>query len=324
MKRFPTLIVLAAMTTAAGCGMQGLILGTEGSYLLTVRDALALPNEKVQLQARFQAGDFLRGRQGHVVRFDRGGKIYKATVTDADGVATVTFTPAQAGDYRFAAEVSPDGLPDDAPAPRELLVACRAAEEPIAVVDLDKTVVASGFHTVLLGNPQPMAGSPEVLNRLARTHTVVFLTHRPDYFGPKSKTWLRAKGYPPGPVLLSSMGGFLKGSGTYKTEAIQALKKRFTKVEIGIGDKAGDVQAYHENGLKGFLIIQVADDATPAQLDLLADSMKDLPDAVQVVTGWDQIEKALFDGGRFPRSAMEQHLRDLATQRKAQQAATNP
>ena len=321
MKRFPTLIVLAAMTTAAGCGMQGLILGTEGSYLLTVRDALALPNEEVQLQARFQAGDFLRGRQGHVVRFDHGGKIYKATVTDADGVATVTFTPTQAGDYRFAAEVSPDGLPDDPPAPRELLVACRAAEEPIAVVDLDKTVVASGFHTVLLGNPQPMAGSPEVLNRLARTHTVVFLTHRPDYFGPKSKTWLKAKGYPRGPVLLATVGSFLKGSGAYKSEMIKTLKKRFTKIEIGIGDKTTDVEAYHENGLKAFLIIQVSQDASSQKLEALADSIKDLPDAIQVVTGWDQIEAALFGRGKFPRSAMEKRIRRLAAQRRKAEAA---
>ena len=324
MRRLLAFVLLAFLTAATGCGTQQILLGTTGSYLLTARDALALPGEEVALEARFQAGDLLRGRQGVIVRFRHGDQMYKATETDADGMASVTFTPSEAGDYRFVVEVAPNGLPDAPPEPRELLVACRKADTRLAIVDLDKTVVASGFHTVLLGNPTPMSGSVEVLNRLARTHTVVFLTHRPDYFGPKSKTWLRAKGYPPGPVLLSSMGGFLKGSGTYKTEAIQALKKRFTKVEIGIGDKAGDVQAYHENGLKGFLIIQVADDATPAQLDLLADSMKDLPDAVQVVTGWDQIEKALFDGGRFPRSAMEQHLRDLATQRKAQQAATNP
>jgi len=321
MKRLPTLMFLAAVTTAAGCGAQGLILGTEGSYLLTVRDALALPGEEIQLQARFQGGDFLRGRQGHVVRFDHDGKIYKATSTDAHGVAAVTFTPPQAGDYRFVVEVSPDGLPDDPPAARELLVACRAADVPTAVVDLDKTVVASGFHTVLLGNPTPMARSPEVLNRLARTHTIVFLTHRPDYFGPKSKAWLKANGYPPGPVLMSTVGSFLKGSGTYKSEMIAALKKRFTKVEIGIGDKTSDVEAYHENGLKAFLIIQIPDDAAPETLEALADSIKDLPDAVQVVTGWDQVEEGLFGRGKYPRSAMEKKLRSLAAQRKNQEAA---
>ncbi len=324
MKRFLRPVLLAALTTAAGCGAQGLILGIEGSYLLTVRDAVAVPGEEVQLQARFQGGDFLRGRQGHVIRFDRGGKIYRAASTDAHGVAAVTFTPAQAGDYRFVAEVSPDGLPDDPPKPGELLVACRAADTPIAVVDLDKTVVASGFHTVLLGNPTPMARSAEVLKRLAGTHTVVFLTHRPDYFGPKSKTWLKAKGYPPGPVLLSTVGSFLKGSGAYKSEMIAALKKRFTKVEVGIGDKTSDVQAYHENGLKAFLIIQVADGAAAAGLEALADSIKDLPDAIQVVTGWDQVEEGLFGRGKYPRSAMEKKLRSLAAERKKEEAAAGP
>jgi len=322
MKRFLTFVLLAALTTAAGCGAQSLILGTEGSYLLTVRDALALPGEETQLEARFQGGDFLRGRQGQVIRFDRDGKIYRAASTDAHGVASVTFTPEQAGDYRFTADVSPDGLPDDPPKPRELLVACRAADTAIAVVDLDKTVVASGFQTVLLGNPTPMARSPEVLKRLAATHTIVFLTHRPDYFGPKSKTWLKAKGYPPGPVLMSTVGSFLKGSGTYKSEMIAALKKRFTKVEIGIGDKISDVEAYHENGLKAFLILQVAEDAPSAELEALADSIKDLPDAIQVVTGWNQVEEGLFGRGTYPRSAMETKLRSLAAQRKKEEAAT--
>ena len=324
MKRFLRPVLLAALTTAAGCGAQGLILGTDGSYLLTVRDAVAVPGEEVQLRARFQGGDFLRGRQGHVIRFDRGGKIYRAASTDAGGVAAVTFTPDQAGDYRFVAEVSADGLPDDPPKPRELLVACRAAETPIAVVDLDKTVVASGFHTVLLGNPTPMARSAEVLKRLAGTHTIVFLTHRPDYFGPKSKTWLKAKGYPPGPVLLSTVGSFLKGSGAYKSEMIAALKKRFTKVEVGIGDKTSDVRAYHENGLKAFLIIQIADDASAAGLEVLADSIKDLPDAIHVVTGWDQVEEGLFGRGKYPRSAMEKKLRSLAAERKKEEAAAGP
>ena len=317
MKRFLMPVLLAALTTAAGCGAQGPILGTEGSYLLTVRDAVAVPGEEVQLQARFQGGDFLRGRQGHVIRFDRGGRIYRAASTDAHGVAAVTFTPAQAGDYRFVAEVSPDGLPDDPPKPRELLVACRAADTPIAVVDLDETVVASG-------NPTPMARSAEVLKRLAGTHTVVFLTHRPDCFGPKSKTWLKAKGYPAGPVLLSTVGSFLKGSGAYKSEMIAALKRRFTKVEVGIGDKTSDVRAYHENGLKAFLIIQVADDASAAALEALADSIKDLPDAIHVVTGWDQVEEGLFGRGKYPRSAMEKKLRSLAAERKKEEAAARP
>jgi len=67
---------------------------------------------------------------------------------------------------------------------------------------------------------------------------------------------LRDKKYPAGPVLLSTVGGFLKGSGKYKTEMLRRLQVGFKKIEVGIGDKVSDAAAYHENGLKSFLIIQ--------------------------------------------------------------------
>jgi hypothetical protein len=320
MRRVLTLAICLS-AAAAGCGTQQILLGTEGSYLFTVMDGLALPGEEVPLRARLQAGDLLRGQAGKVVRFSRDAALYKASETDDDGAAVVTFTPGEPGDYRFVAEVAPTGLPDEPPKPSELLIACRKADAPMVVVDLDKTVVASGFQTVLLGNPDPMPGSAEVLGRLARDRTIVFLTHRPDYFGPKSKQWLRARGYPAGPVLLSTVGGFLKGSGTYKSDAIKALRQRFKGIEIGIGDKASDAKAYRDNGMKSFLIVQVPGGASAKQLEALADSLKGLPDDIQAVTGWDQIEKALFDKASFPSSAMESRLRDLAKERRQTEEA---
>jgi len=314
-------MLIGLSAAAGGCGTQSLLLGTEGGCLFTVTDTMATPGEEISLKARLQSGDFLRGRQGYVVRFTLDGKPYKAAETDGDGVATVSFEPPAAGNYRFTAEVAPMGLADDPPPPGPLLVACRESNAPLAVVDLDKTVVASGFHTVLIGEAAPMAGSVDVLKRLTGQYTLVYLTHRPDAFGPKSKRWLRQQGFPAGPVLLSTAGGFLRGSGTYKSEALAQLKRRFEKIEIGIGDKISDAQAYHANGLKAFLIIQVPDAAPPAALTALAEALEPLPEAVQVVTGWDQIERALFAGGAYPRPDAQRRLRALAEQRKKTRAA---
>jgi len=320
MKRF---LILAALTASAGCGAQQLILGTEGAYLLTVRDAVTPPGREVGLVARLQQGDLLRGRQGHVIRFKQGDDLLKAAETDADGVARVTFTPAEPGDYVFTVEVAAAGLPDEPPAPRDLLVACRDPEEPMAVVDLDKTLVASGFHTVLLGNPEPMAGSVEVLKRLARDHTIIYLTHRPDYFGPKSKGWLWANGYPRGPVLLATVGSFLAGSGTYKRDMIRALKGKFARVEVGIGDKFSDVEAYHAGGLTSILILPVPENPAPEDLEALAEQVADLPGGVHVVTGWDQVEEILFEGKSHAPSAMEKALRQRAAETRRQKEATS-
>jgi len=312
MKRLAMLAALVASALAAGCGAQGLILGTEGAYLLTVRDAVVPPGKEVHLVARFQQGDLLRGRQGHVLRFKRGSRLFKAAETDADGEARVAFTPEKPGDYIFTVEVAAAGLPDEPPDPRDLLVACRSPDTPMVVVDLDKTVVASGFHTVIFGNPEPMPGSVAVLKRLAADRTVIYLTHRPDYFGPKSKRWLWAQGYPRGPVLLSTSGSFLKGSGTFKRDMIRALKDDFAKVEVGIGDKFSDVEAYHALGLTAILILPIPADPTSKQLDDLAEEVAALPEAVHVVTGWDQVEAILFDGKSYAPGLMAKDLRRRA------------
>jgi len=325
MKRLLTFAALAALVPlaalAAGCGAQNLILGSGGESLLTVRDAVAPPGAEVPLVARFQQGDLLRGRPGHVIRFRRGDETVLAAETDADGVARVTFAPPAPGDYVFTVEVAAAGLPDEPPPPRDLLVACRAPDTPLAVVDLDKTVVASGFQTVLLGNPEPMEGSVDVLKRLADDHTIIYLTHRPDYFGPKSKDWLKAQGFPRGPVLLSSVESFRKGSGTYKSDMIKTLKARFSRVELGIGDKFSDVQAYHDNGMKAILILPVPENATSKDLRALADEVAALPAAIHVVRTWDQVQAILFDGKAFPPPPMAQQLRALADEKAKQEAA---
>jgi len=306
---------LAAL--AGGCGTQGALLGSEGSYLLTATDVLAVPGERVELRARLEGGDMLQPQAGHVVRFCRDGKLYRAAETDEDGVATVRFTPKGPGDIEFVADVSSAGMPDEPPRPQVLTVTCRSAAAPMLIVDLDKTIVASGFHTVLIGNPEPMPASADILKKLARTHTIVYLTHRPDYFGAKSKQWLWENDYPKGPLLLSSISGFLKGSGAYKTDVLRGLVKRFRNMKAGIGDKVSDAIAYHENGMRSFLIVRIPDTDKPEAFDRLADSLAPLPPAVQVVTGWNEVNKALFGKARFPAAKMVARLRKMAADRRA-------
>lgn len=296
----------------AGCGAQPVLLGTTGSAVFSAMDVLATPREQVDLRAQLRSGDFLRGSPGYAVRFYQGEELYRVAQTDEDGVAAVSFTPAKAGDYAFRAELVPAGMKEPPPPPAELAVYCRPGDVPMAVVDLDKTVVASGFHTVLLGNPEPMSHSQEVLARLARTHLILYLTHRPDLFTLKSRSWLKDNGYPPGPLLLSSISGFLKGSGAFKSDMIVQLQERFTRMEIGIGDKISDAQAYRQRGMKAFLIVQIPESDEPEPYDDLAGKLDQLDEKVQVVGGWDEIEEALFGRGSYPRSDMQKRLNDLA------------
>jgi hypothetical protein len=246
------------------------------------------------------------------VIFGRDGVAYAASQTDSTGTARVPFVPDSPGDYEFVAAVSPAGLSDPPPQPVRLLIACRTKDQPIAVVDMDRTIVASGFDEVLVGQPGPMADSVEVLNRLAARYTIVYLTHRPEYFGPKSKKWLADHGYPAGPVLLATTGGFLQGSEAFKSAALANLKDRFSNIAIGVGDKVSDAAAYHANGMQSFLILQVP----PAdRVDLLrgyADELAHLPADVQAVSDWRQIEAVLFEGASCPVPTAERRIRQMA------------
>ena len=321
MQRLPALLALAF--AVAGCGAQPYLLGTTGTHLLTTRDVVATPGERVRLVARLQGGDFLQDRPGHVILFAADGQPVRAAQTGEDGRAVCSFTPAASGDYLFAVRAAPAGFPDRPPEPQELRVTCRAPDAPMAVVDLDRTLVAGGFQAVLVGDPEPLAGSAAVMERLAQGHTILYLTHRPDFFSVKSKAWLRAHGYAPGPVLLSTTSGFLEGSRAYKTEALAALRERFREIRVGIGDKPSDALAYHVSGLKSILILHPPVTDEPADFTELAETLRGLPEDVHVVADWQEVGQALFGGGAFPPGRIADRLARRAEQLKAR-AATRP
>lgn len=316
-----SLLCLATCFASAGCGAQEAFLAADGTTLFIGRDGLGVPGRETDLQAQVRGGDFLRGRPGLAVRFYRGGELYKVAETDANGVATVAFTPPAEGDYLFQAAVAPAGMAGDLPQPAPLLLACRKPDTPLAIVDLDKTIVASGFEAVLAGNPQPMAGSQGVLARLARTHTVVYLTHRPDFFTRKSRDWLREQQYPIGPLLLSTRSQFLSGSGRYKAAAIAHLQRDFGRVEIGIGDKISDARAYHESGMKAILIYHVSASAEPARRQREAKELESLPAEVQVVSNWAEVADALAGKRVDARRRIVEELRSKVEPGSARGAA---
>lgn len=308
MNRLAGYLLMGPLLASAGCGAEAVLLGTEKGHLFTAYDTLALPGEPVELRIRHQSGDLLADRAGHVVHFCRDGRLYRAAETDDDGIASVTFTPSAPGQHLFTVAFSPNGFADEPPSPVGLRVACMAADTPIMIVDLDKTLVASGFEEVLIGDPAPMPNSQEVMKRLAGRYRVVYLTHRPYYFATKSKAWLGRCGYPPGAVLLSEVGAFLKGSEAFKSGVLLALRRRFKRIRIGIGDKPADAKAYHDNGIQAFLILQPDPAEGLEALRELAQELAELPDSVQVLTDWCEIERAVLGGATYPRSRVQAQL----------------
>ena len=306
--------VLAAATSAFGAGD---ILGQVREHLgpaLSASDLLAQPGDEVSLEAGLKTALRVEGIEGKRIQFILGETIIGEARTDAGGAAAVRWkAPAAAGDYRVRIRIHPEDQPSDPIGGAELLVAVRPKETPIVVVDLDHTVVGSGFAWVLLGDAKPMPGAGIVMQRLAAKHTVVYLTHRPDFLGTLSKRWLTDNGFPLGPVLTSSIGTLVAGSGPYKSARLEALKRAFPNLALGIGDKPSDAKVYVEVGMRAILILRVDwTEDEPEKYEKLADELAALPDTVQVVTNWSQIAAICFSGASSPKREMEDRLRQTA------------
>ena len=170
----PRLAAFLCLLTAfalTGCGAAKLIFGTSEDYLVSTYDVLTQPNEEVLLRVRVTDNQWVQPASGMEVAFFRDAddeKPFATARTDSQGYAAVPFTPAEPGGTTFVVQARPEGEPPVRGA--ELFVAARRRDAPQMVIDLDKTVVGSGFHTVLMGSATPMPHSVDVVQRLARDY----------------------------------------------------------------------------------------------------------------------------------------------------------
>jgi hypothetical protein len=290
---------------------------SEQGAVFTAYDSLGYPGQPVELVARLLAASNLQPIPDATVGFHQDGKLLGSARTDANGYARIQVTPAKAGDYQFAARVS--AVPASAPpdlvriTPSPILLSARPREAQLVTVDLDHTVVDSGFVRVLLGGARPMPRSADVLQQVAKRYTVVYLTHRPDLLSRRSKEWLGSNGYPPGPLLVSRVSDVFD-SGRLKTSRLSALRKSYPNAAIGIGDKISDAQAYMAGGMTAYLI---------PHYKRKADDMRELAAHIRglggdgrlnVVSDWDEIEQGILRGKTYPAAAFTQQLERQARQ----------
>lgn len=304
----------------AGCGAQQALLGSQGKYVVTTYDVIVAPGQEAMLRVRLRSGDLLGDMPGYVARYYLDGRLYKTAETDDEGFASAAFTPSAENDYRFTVEFASVGFPEAAPAAQPLLVRCRSADAPLAVVDLDNTLVASPVEAILLGQAKPMPHSQEAMRDLAQTHAIIYLTYRPDVLGQRTRQWLWDHQYPPGPLLLANSREFLSGSEKYKRSLLKGLRRTFQRIDLGIGDQVSDARAYQENQVRPILLLKVDEGADAKELMILAEEVGMLSPRAAVVKDWTEAQAELEGRAEYPPSRMQQRIWELARQ-KARQAA---
>ena len=294
-------------------GVGGQMVGAEHDVLFYAFDTLAYPNEPVDLTARLQSAKNFKSLKGATIGFYQGEEETGAAETGDDGYARISWTPPKAGDYEFTVRITKPPEDDDYSdavkvTPAQLLVAARAKKAELAIVDLDHTVVDSSFWRVLMGGAKPMAGSADVMHKLAKRYTIVYLTHRPDILTRKSKSWLIDNGYPRAPLMVSELKDAIGDSGKFKTARLKAIRESYPNVRIGIGDKLSDAQAYVDNGIKAYLIPYYKN--KPKDMQKTADAIRQLKGRgnLQVVSGWTEVEAGIFRRKTFAPNTFASRL----------------
>ena len=296
----------------------GIFLGAEKGIIFYAYDVLTYPREPVELAANVQMARILEDVPDVTVGFYRDSKLVGSAKTDDDGLASLRWTPPKAGDHFFTAKII--AVPDEdykdmlevSPAP--LLVAARPKETPFVVIDLDHTVVGSSFFRVLLGGAKPMTNSVEVTGKIAKKYSIIYLTQRPALLTRKSKLWLKDNRYPTGVLLLSDLREALSGSGKFKTNRLAETKKSFPGIQMGIGDKPSDAQAYVDNGMTAYLLPHYKEKSK--DLKKKAKQIRDLrgQGRLHVVADWSEIEAGILERRKFPPETFVSHLESRARQ----------
>jgi len=218
-------------------------------------------NSRFVAFAQRKRGWILSGVEGVDVRFRMGDQEVARATTDERGFAKATVrVTGPTRTFEGRADVGDESFSDEA------RVFAWQRSRVIIACDVDSTIsdtsLAALFFDPLDMTSTPIAGSPELLQALVRTHHVAYVTARPRFTLPKTRKWLEEHGYPAQPIITSlTLGDALKQT-AYKTRTLKSLRKHLDNMRIGIGNTDIDADSYGDHQM---LAILHQPEATPAQ-----------------------------------------------------------
>jgi len=284
--------VLRFVLCAAGAVLTGC-----GTTRLTVDDAIIGPRGRAMLVAHVQH-EYLRGvstsLEGVTVDFAVAGKNAGTATTDEHGQAVVECTLPDEPIESFTAML---------PQPSGMRIASGrfftwSPDRCAIAVDIDDTICATDrdhLYFKAADDSEPIAGSRQVLDDLARDFEIVYVTARPQFLSDKTRAWLAAHDFPQAPLLTARGWRAALRQERYKRRALARLRRQLPNLLIGIGDKALDARAYAANSMLA-IHIDTSSKAPPS------------PQTV-AVSDWGEIRR-FFDANRALLKTPD-HLRQI-------------
>lgn len=260
-RRLSTFLIVVAFALAS--------VGCVGSARLRAFDELLTVGKTATLSAKLERGGFLFwGRDVHgakitfeILHVPESAKSEKPVYvelceahTNRDGIASADMKGFFKGVHLIRA-IYPAGSAVQAFS-RVFVV---DPKTPILVCDIDHTIAdisTLGFLTTEPHDVEPLPGAVEALMRLGEKYAIVYLTARDDSFHDTTMEWLRIKGFPEGPVFFSDLSktAFAGSARRFKSSRIAQWRDAGLNLQVGVGDRPQDAQAYLSNGMKAFIL----------------------------------------------------------------------
>lgn len=264
----------ALVLVAAIVLVERLLISPEDQ--VTAEDVLALPGGRLRLVGRVERY-IIRyvdpPVRGATVEFFDGESRLGSAVTDPRGFAVLETDAGPIGRRRFRVKTPR--------AEEALVVDVLAADAPILAVDIDHTLADIStlrFAFTTNQNTRSLPEAVDVLKRLAKRFSIVYLTARDHSFLGKTRDWLRLQGLPDGPVFCRRRRFWSQRSMNHKLERLAELK-RTHRLVAGVGDLPSDAKAYLASGMAAYLMDPGA-------------QVPDMEGAVKV-RGWKEFEERL-------------------------------
>jgi len=243
LKRICVLLFPASAVVLCGCG----------AALITAEDVVVTPG---------RPGDFVVYLDRHFGKASVGGaevelrvdgKKIGRTITDSDGMAHV----------RAALEGTPSSysvrvrLGQEVTSARGRIFHWDLSRTAVAI-DVDETISATDYGSLFLTDLDTTSPhlkySPAAVQAMAPYYDIVYLSARPRWLHEKTKLWLDAHRFPPGPILHASRFEACFQQERYKRRMLAEFQRDFPNLLVGVGDKGVDDRAYGANGMLAVIL----------------------------------------------------------------------
>jgi hypothetical protein len=233
-------------------------IGGCGKSVITADDVILAPGQPAQFVMSLDRQIGKASVTGAEVEFRVEGRSVGRAKTDSNGVATVRADiEGRPTTYSVRARIDQEVVQS-----RGRIFHWDHRRTAVAV-DVDDTISETDYGALFLTDLDTTSPhfehSPQAVQAMASHFTIVYLSARPRWLHEKTKVWLDAHGFPPGPILHASRFEACFHQERYKREMLAEFQQSFPNLLIGVGDKTVDDLAYGHNRMLAVILEKQSD-----------------------------------------------------------------